>query len=252
MSFMSKLAKGLAIGGAGLGTALSFGAASPVLAGTLGGLGLGGATGGAVAGGLSAAGSALGNLGRTAGAAAQGSADTRERDAQINNQRDSNLIANTNAQIGQRTSNDAQALQRAQLGIDSASQRAKQAATGDALSHVQDVNINFQPRTGALPNFSVSGGLRPSMFGNTARSAGDTLGRQALLALMTKSDVPEASPLVAAPTLSKPTASGGLEKTLGGVGLGASILGGLGDVLKRRAAVTPPSEQNDWYSGWGS
>lgn len=228
MSFWSTLARGLGIGLA----PVTGGASLPI--------------------GMSA-GSALDNVGRTAGNAAQGSADTRERDAQINNQRDSNLIANTNAQMGQRTSNDAQALQRAQLGIDSATQRTQQAARGDALSHVQDVNIAFQPRTGALPNFSVSGGLRPSMFGSTARSAGDTLGRQALLALMTKSDIPEASPLVNAPTLSKPTASGGLEKTLGGVGLGASILGGLGDVLKRRAAVTPPSEHNDWYSGgWGS
>lgn len=238
MSFWGNLAKGLAIGGAGLGTVLTAGGASPLLAAAVG------------AGGT-AAGSALGNLGRTTGEAAAGSADTRLREAQVNNQRDSNVIGRANTQINQNQSRDAQALQRGQFGIDAATQRTKQAATGDALSHVQDVNINFQPRTGALPNFSVSGGLRPSMFGNTARSAGGELGRQALLALMTKSDIPQASPLVDVPDVSKPTQSGALEKTLGGVGLGASILGGVGNVLKRRQLGVVPTEQNDWYSGWG-
>lgn len=217
MSFWSNLAKGLAIGGAGLGTVLTAGGASPLLAAAVG-----------------AGGSVLGNIGRTAGEAASGSADTRLREAQVNNQRDSNVLSRANTQIGQNQTRDAQALQRGQFGIDAATQRTKQAATGDALSHVQDVNINFQPRTGALPNFSVSGGLRPSMFGDTARSAGGELGRQALMALMTKSDIPQASPLVDVPDVSKPTQSGALEKTLGGVGLGASILGGVGDVLNRR------------------
>lgn len=62
MSFWSKLAKGLAIGGAGLGTALSFGAAAPALGAALGGLGIGGATGGALASGLGAASAGLGAL----------------------------------------------------------------------------------------------------------------------------------------------------------------------------------------------
>lgn len=60
MGFWSKLAKGLAIGGAGLGTALSFGAAAPALGAALGGIGLGGATGTAVAAGASTLGKVLG------------------------------------------------------------------------------------------------------------------------------------------------------------------------------------------------
>src|SRR5688572_27604811 len=64
MGFWSKLGKGLAIGGAGLGTALSFGAAAPALGAALGGLGLSGAAGTGLASGLGALGAGLGAIGQ--------------------------------------------------------------------------------------------------------------------------------------------------------------------------------------------
>lgn len=156
------------------------------------------------------------------------------------------------------------AMERAKLGIEAPMARTKQAAYGDALNNVHDVNIDFTPKTGSLPSFDYSGGLRPSLYGDHARAAGNELARQALLALMTKSDIPampdvaEASDLVnlpeasglvelptatgapTAPTLSGPHGSGVLENTLGGVGLGASILGALGKALKRRKVAQMP------------
>lgn len=179
-------------------------------------------------------GAAAGDVGRLTGAAAQGAADIRLTEAQINNQRDRNVLDRTATQIGQNQTRDAQALQRAQLGIEAPMARTKQAAYGDALSNVQDVNIDFQPTTGTLPKFNVSGGLRPSLFGANARGAGAELSRQALLKLMSGEDVPQASEAVAMPEMSDPTTSGAMEKTLGAAGLGGSILGALGDALKNR------------------
>jgi hypothetical protein len=236
MSVWSKLGKGLAIGGAGLGTLASFGAASPALAAALGGLGLGGAMGGAVGGALGTAGNILGrsagNIGQVAGGAASGLTGQRLAEAQLNQGVDRNALERASLGIGQNTSRDAQALQRAQFGIDAASARAKQAAYGDQLQNIQDVNIDFAPRTGALPKFNIAGGLRPSNFGPNARQAGGELSRQALLALMNKSDVPAASAAVDLPTIGGYTHAGAGEKTLQGIGLGGSLWGALQPALE--------------------
>src|SRR3990167_7460771 len=93
-----------------------------------------------------------------------------------NQNRDTLALSTAQAGINQNTSRDAQAMQRAQMGIDAPMARTRQAAYGDALKNVQDVNIDFKPTTGALPKFGVTGGLRPSMFGPTARAAGGELG----------------------------------------------------------------------------
>lgn len=169
--------------------------------------------------------------------------------------RDQLALSTANAGIGQNATRDAQAMQRAQLGIDAPMARTKQAAFGDALQNVQDVNLDFQPTTGALPKFGITGGLRPSMFGENARAAGGELGKQALAALMSKSDVPaasdpmalpEPSPLTGQPELSMPKPSSGLEKVTGAVGLGGGILGALGPILaglKKRQAKAPATMQ---------
>lgn len=238
MGFWSTLGKGLKLG-ASVGTSFIPGV-GPVASKALDKIGT--------------AGDVLSNIGRTTSGAATGALDQRLAEAQLNQGSDRNAMDRARlaesqgmdrASLGvnQNTSRDAQALQRAQMGIDAPMARTKQAAFGDALHNVQDVNFNFQPKTGSLPNFNITGGLRPSLFGANARNAGSELSRQALLALMTKSDVPSASSAIdmpaagALPTLQGPTHSGALEKTLGGVGLGSSILGGLGQALKNRPAM---------------
>lgn len=204
--------------------------------------------------GISMGGDVLSNMGRVSGDAAKGVQDTRLLENQIAQGGDRNKLTRSGQQIDQTQGHDAQALQRAallekmgmdraQMGIDAPMARTKQAAYGDALKNVQDVNIDFQGQTGPMSKFNVTGGIRPSMFGQNARDAGGELGRQALMALMSKSDVPamtdvpEPSPLVEMPELSQPQGSGVLEKVLGGVGLGGSILGGIGDALKKQPPV---------------
>ena len=247
MSFWSKLSKGLAIGGAGAATLASFGAASPALAAALGGAGLLGKIG-KVGGAIGNVAGAIGKVGQVAGGAAGRLRDERFDEDAARRYRDALALQRAQIGIGQTQTRDQYGMNRAalldrmmqdraKLGIDAPMARTKQAAYGDALQNVQDVNIDFQPATGTLSKFGVTGGLRPSMFGANARAAGGELSTQALEALRTKSDipdlvdVPEASPLAELPELSTPQGSSVLEKVTGGVGLGGSILGALGPIL---------------------
>lgn len=196
---------------------------------------------------------AAGTIGQVSGDAAKGVMDQRNVENVNQLGYDRNALDRSRTQIDQTQTRDQYGMNRAalidkmmqdraQMGIDAPMARTKQAAYGDALKNVQDVNIDFNATTGALPQFNVTGGLRPSMFGANARAAGGELGRQALMALMTKSDipamtdVPEASPLIDLPELSQPKGSGALEKTLGGAGLIGNVLGGIGELRKKRQA----------------
>ena len=198
-----------------------------------------------------------GDVGRVAGDTAGALRDERMVEDTAKRNRDALALQRSQMDIGQNQTRDAQNLSRANftegatmdranLGITAPMARTKQAAYGDALKNVQDVNINFDAKTGKLPSFGISGGLRPSMFGENARAAGGELSRQALMALMTKSDIPgmptlpDQQALSELPELSTPQGSSALEKITGGVGLGGSILGALGPILagiKKRGPV---------------
>ena len=120
---------------------------------------------------------------------------------------------------------DASALQRARFAQDNPAARAAQAARGDVQSGIQDYHATFNPDG----TYTTTGGLRPSLLGPNARQAGGEMGRQALMALMTKSDVPE---------LSTPQHSGVLEKGLGATGFLSSI----GSALGKLPAGQPPMQ----------
>lgn len=222
MGFWSKLGKGLGVAGGVL--------AAPFT----GGLSLG-----AIPAVLSASGDALSDLGSVSTGGAESLRNERLTEDEIALLRD--RLGFDRSQLLENATMD-----RAKFGIDAAGKRGSQAAWGDALQNVQDVNIDFKPTTGTLPDFGYTGGIRPSMFGDTARQAGGELGRQALMALMNKSDVP-AMPEVA--DLSTPQNPSGLENTLGGFGLTGSILGGLGSALKRRKPVAQIEPYSNTYAG---
>lgn len=160
---------------------------------------------------------AAGNVGTVAGSAAKTLADQQA------------------AEDRQRTVRDALALQDAKFTQDNGLARTKQVAYGDALKNVQDVNVDFQPRSGALPQSTITGGLRPSLFGQNSKDAGAELSRQALLALMSGSDVPK---------MSTPQPAGALQNALGGVGLGGSLVGALGPALQGLNTTPGPSGAN--------
>jgi hypothetical protein len=71
-------------------------------------------------------------------------------------------------------------LLRKQMEEQNRPQRAQATGLGDALANVQDVNIS---RPSHISNFSISGGLRPSMLGPNTRAAGAELSNQSLAAL---------------------------------------------------------------------
>jgi hypothetical protein len=188
MSFWSKLGKGLAIGGAGLGTALSFGAAAPALAGVLGSVGLAGSTGAGVASGLGALGAGL-------GAASQGSANNRgekfsgqldlekllmERDAQFQNQQ----------------------VQREQEG---------RAGTSDAWRKLLSTSHLLSP--GSRPHLSPYSVPSRGVTGEEAQGAGDLM-EQVLARLHAGNPIaaPQQRPLNVDPTLLD---AGGFEKFAG-------------------------------------
>jgi hypothetical protein len=216
MSFWSKLGKGLAIGGAGLGTVLTAGAASPALLGALGMGGLSAGTAGALGAGLGAAGSIAGSLGSVASGAAKGSADQRLRET------DPLIRQQQLLQQGARDQFTA-GLQGAQFQREGQDRERKQAVLATLLQGTQDQKITPGNPAIASRMPTVTGGARPSnLTGNPEQL-------QALLALLGTPQIQ--SPQYQAPApLQLPKAGTG-EKVLGGVGLGSSILSALGPLL---------------------
>lgn len=134
---------------------------------------------------------AIDAIGGIASGAAKGSADQR--------------VAEAPSQIGAYNAN----LQGQML-------QDKRAALASLLGGgLQDVSIG-RPQGSTIPQFSLSGGLRPS-----------AMNQQSLLAQLSKTVQP----------LEMPKA-GTMEKVLGGVGLGTQVLGAIGKAVKPKAATT--------------
>lgn len=153
----------------------------------------------------------LGDLGGIMGHAAQGSAN--QRTAENRSALDYGLLQQrgANDQFG----NDLKSADYAREGQD----RARRSAILSALlSGVTDASIvPGNPRIAAkMP--TMTGGLRPSALAGS---------KDSLLALIGGQTDPMA-PKYQAPALPQLQQAGGFEKTLGGLGLGSSILGALG------------------------
>lgn len=224
MGFWSALGKVLGIAGP-LAAAPFTGGAS-----LLGELGAAAPTAAAIGAGIGAAGNLMGKSGQGQNNGATPSPIANV--GQVASGQAGALAQQQEAQDRQRTVRDQIALQNAKFAQDNPLARTKQAAYGDVLQNVQDSHVDFQPLSGALPQSSGTGGLRPSLFGPNARQAGGELSRQALMALMTKSDVPK---------MSEPQPAGALQNTLGAVGIGSSLLGALGPALTRAGQGQQPS-----------
>lgn len=163
---------------------------------------------------------AIDAIGGALSGAAKGSADQR--------------IAEAPALIGAQNSNLAGARDAFSAGLSgqqfnaSEQDRAlRRQILASLLGGVGDVSIS-RPAGSTIPTFGISGGLRPSALGN----------KEALMASMNQ-------PTMTAPTYQGPKPldlpqAGMLEKVLGGVGMGAGILGALGRARKPTSYGTPP------------
>ena len=140
-----------------------------------------------------------GLAGSTAGALAKGRAAGRQAEAQQN------------------AAQDAQRLQFAQFNRAAPQARAGAAVHGDILANLQPYRLSGEGRT-----LSSTGGLSPSLLSQDTRQLGGNMSRQALMSQLGR--LGSADPYTTAGPTPLPRASW-LDKLLGGVGIGGSLLG---------------------------
>ena len=200
----------------------------------LGGIGkgiLGGVTGGA-----------LGEIGTVSSGAAQGAANQRGSEADLALRR---YIAestqnNNNAVFGQTQARDTfnTGLDSAKFGATEQQRGMRNALVAQLLGNAQDVTLGGG--SGRIPKMTVSGGLRPSMLDGMPGAGGGSP-RAALVSQLSQ-------PGMTAPTFTPgagltptampaPSQPGMGEKLLGGIGLGGSILGILGQLANKKQGV---------------
>lgn len=225
MGFWSKLAKGLAIGGAGLGTVLSAGAASPALAGALGLSGGTAALGGAAA---TAGSSLLGKISKGLGAVApvaSGIAAGQQKGREATNTAAQDAA---NFKLKESGQNEAGLENRAQLDL----KQREDARTGQgdaykkALQSALAMNMQDAKISGldpSIPMVHFSGGARPSAIGAEGKAAAGALNKQAMERLLAgeKFDALPALERTGAPEFKQP---GALENIAGGVGMAGNAI----------------------------
>lgn len=251
MGFWSKLAKGLAIGGAAVATGMTGGAAAPLLGAAIGGVngsnnggGWKGALTGAVGGGLTglaggAGGAAkgltgtastlskLGTLAKIAGPVAAGIASGQQKGREAEN---TNAQDTANFRRTESNQNEDNIISRADLDL----KRREDARTGQsdaykkALQSALTMNTkDFEIDPASLPRgvslIKSSGGLRPSALGPEGQAAAAALNKQAMERLLSgeKFDELPALERTQPGEFKKP---GALENIAGGIGLGANAI----------------------------
>jgi hypothetical protein len=195
------------------------------------------------------------NVGGQLSAQAQGRAQGRVQEADVNQAQDRNQIALYQALLNNNTaqnnfglsrgslanSNATTDLNQRQFALSAPGQRAGNAVRGDILANAQDATVS-----GVSPNIpvpTISGGLRPSMFSADTRALGANMSAQALREQQ-KGDTfapPQALPdwqaPPAAPTLTATPEASGLDTALSTGGSILNTAGALGgtfaDILKK-------------------
>lgn len=219
--------------------------ASTVAMNAPGAIGAGVGAAGAAGGGslLGRAMSVAGGVGDIMGNAGQAAAEGRRAD---NNQTlaQNYLTANLfntrqNATSHALDAEESGKLNRAQLGLQAPTVRARQSILGSMMENMQPVTVSGLPEglRGHVP--TISGGLTPAMLSDTTRAHGKELQRAALAAQMSGSDIPGAtdfkSGILDAPTMPGYQTAGRTESALGTGGLLGSIMGTIDDLINERA-----------------
>jgi hypothetical protein len=130
-------------------------------------------------------------------------------------------------------------MDRAQMGVQAPQARAKQALLGSLMQNLQPASLSGLPPGVTMPQ--MSGGLTPAAINPAARAGGGELQRQALLALLSKSDVPTMTDYPKAGMLPAPVPQGykdagkfeSIMSAIGAIGAGS---GAVYDAYKNRNA----------------
>lgn len=184
-----------------------------------------------------------GILGKIAGGGAKGAATERagqnDFTAQQNQQALSKYGIDQSARQNLLGQQEQATLNRAQLGMQAPNVRMKQALLGSLIQNMQSAKIT--PPSGIRMG-QMTGGIDPSSLLNAgARAGGGEMQRQALMALLTKSDVPAATDFVkdgtvAAPTMGGYKNPGKLESALSLI----SLLGSAGGAISEIGNINKP------------
>lgn len=188
-----------------------------------------------------------GILGKVFGGASRGAANERAGQnnfAQNQNQQDLQRFG-----IQQNTRTNLSGLQeratmdRAEMGLRAPNMRMRQAILGSLIQNMQTAKIT--PPAGVRMG-TMTGGIDPSRLLNAgARAGGGEMQRQALLALLNKSDVPADTDYTNSGTVAPPKgagfkSAGKLESILSVLGLLGSAAGGAGEAASAfKSAKTP-------------
>lgn len=215
MGLKSKILKGLAIGGAGLGTILTAGAASPALAATLG-----------IGGGTSA----------LLGAGAEALSPILAKAAA--NQSQSKITQNT-----QNATRDRMALDRFKENEALPGQRLNTGVRASRVASATPVSVDWKgPGSGLRGEVThfTGGFANPNLVSGDTKQQAQDVAHQMLLKEMQ-------GPTGEAPALTPLATEGTGDKILGGAALGTSLLGPL---LKLRKPLVPGQTPNIYNGGY--
>ena len=217
--------------------------------------------------GAIAAGAGL--LGKLFSSGAKGSADQRasENDqiarqnsllAQLHNAKQNATMNALQGQSAEQMQHAGMDLNRRNFALNAPDARMSQSVRGSILANAQPFTISGLPDRVSSRIPQISGGLTPAMFSAETRELGSEMTRKALLDQL-KGD--EFAPLertnfqggiLADPKLEEYKKSGLLEKILGGLGMGLSVAGGIGETVDGiRKGRNRRSEDPDGYESGG-
>jgi hypothetical protein len=193
-----------------------------------------------------------GILGKVFGGAAKGQAQERAGQNNFAQTQNQQTLSKYGIDQGARTSlsnlQEGATMDRAKLGIQAPQARMKQALLGSMLQNMQSAKVSAPS---GIRMGSISGGLDPSMLLSAAtRAGGGELEKQALMALMSKSDVPAATDYVTSGKVDDPTMQNyknpgkveSLLSILGGVGSAAGAISEIGNINKPKT----PADSGPW------
>lgn len=187
---------------------------------------------GTILGAITGLGSILGGAGRGAAAERQSQNDFLQRENQMRLQQ---YAAQQQALAQLLGLDESATMNRAQLGIQAPSARAKQAVVGSLLARLQPARVT--PPSGVRMG-QLSGGLGGAIGNGGMQQAGNALLAQALQALIAKSDVPGQTNyaqrgLLQTPAMAAYKGAGKGESLLSALGLAGGVAGAVQPLLRK-------------------
>lgn len=189
-----------------------------------------------------------GGIGKIASGAAKGSADQRAAEnnqatqrnqllAQLYGMQQNATMNSLTAGSNERANQRGQALDERKYALSAPSVRAGQSVRGSILQNAQPATISGLPDRISSRIPTISGGLTPATFSPDTRALGAEMSRKALIDQL-KGDTFDpmqttdfSKGVLPLPKLEEYQKSGLLEKILGGIGLGGSLIGGVGEAF---------------------